>query len=77
MENKYYVTQEQLADIEHYRRMFDYTADQILDLCNGEKDDVVYGFELGRVYSHLKDHFMNMFELTNTIRDQKIENGKQ
>lgn len=72
MEKKYFITQEQLENIEHYKRMFELNADYIKDLCNGEKDDIVYGFELGRMHSHLRDCFMNMMDLENEIRNQKI-----
>ncbi len=72
MERKYLITQEQLEQIEHYKRMFELNADLVRDLCNSEKDDVVYGFELGKMYSHLRDCFMEMMELESEIRNQKV-----
>lgn len=75
MENgNYYITQEQLETIEHYKRMFELNAETIQQLCNSEKDDVVYGFELGKMYSHLRDCFVNMMELEDEIRRQQITN---
>lgn len=74
MNNKYLITQEQLGEIEHYRRMFELNADIIKDLCSSEKDDIVYGFELGQMHSHLKDCQMEMMKLESEIRDQKINN---
>lgn len=73
----YYITQEQLETIEHYKRMFELNAATIQQLCNSEKDDVVYGFELGKVHSHLRDCFINMMELEDEIRKQQItDKGK-
>jgi hypothetical protein len=73
MENKYLITQEQLETIEHYRNMFELNADYILDLCSGEKDDITYGFELGKIHSHLRDCYDKMIKLENLIRSQKHE----
>jgi len=72
MERKYLITQEQLEQIEHYKRMFELNADLVRDLCNSEKDDIVYGFELGKMHSHLRNCFMEMMELESEIRNQKI-----
>jgi hypothetical protein len=72
MERKYLITQEQLEQIEHYKRMFELNANLVRDVCNSEKDDIVYGFELGKMYSHLRDCFMEMMELENEIRNQKV-----
>lgn len=71
MERKYLITQDQLEQIEHYKRMFELNADLVRDLCNSEKDDVVYGFELGKMHSHLRDCFIGMMELESEIRNQK------
>ena len=72
MEPKYLITQEQLEQIEHYKRMFELNADLVKDLCNSEKDDVVYGFELGKMHSHLRDCFIEMMDLENEIINQKV-----
>ena len=72
MEQKYLITQEQLEIIEHHKRMFSYNADLLRDLCNEEKDDIVYGFELGMMHSHLRDCFVKMMELESEIRNQKV-----
>lgn len=70
---KYYITQEQLESIEHLKRMFELNADRVQELCNSEKDDIVYGFELGGMHSHLRDCFVNMMQLEDQIRQQEIE----
>ena len=67
--SKYLITQEQLEQIEHFKRMFAHNADLIQDLCSGEKDDVVYGFALGEIHSHLRQCFMDMMELEGEIRE--------
>ncbi len=74
---KYYVTQEQLESIDHFKRMFELNADTIRQLCSSEKDDVVYGFELGGIHSHLRDCFIEMFDLEGEIRKQTIENQNE
>ena len=76
MERKYLITQEQLEAIEHYKRMFESNAERVECLCNGEKDDIVYGFELGKIHSHLRDCFIEMMELEGEIRNQKVVDVK-
>lgn len=69
-ENTYNISQKQLDDINYFQRMFQLNAETIQELCNSEKDDVVYGFELGRMHSHLKKCYMEMLELEGDIREQ-------
>ena len=69
-ETKYYITQEQLEDIEHYKRMFEHNAEAIQYLCSVERDDIVYGFELGQIYTHLRECYIKMMELEGQIRQQ-------
>ena len=52
------------------QQMFRLHADSIKDLCSSEKDDVVYGFQLGETYTYLNKHFIEMMELTDEIRKQ-------
>jgi hypothetical protein len=73
---KYYVTPEQLESIEHYKRMFELNAETIRQLCSSEKDDVVYGFELGQIHSHMRDCFIEMYDLTGEIRKQIAKDGE-
>lgn len=74
--NNYFITEEQLETIDHNRRMFDLNAERIQELCVSEKDDIVYGFELGQIHSHLRECFMDMFELDNEIRNQQYKEPK-
>lgn len=69
-EKKYFITEEQLETIKHYGEMFSRNADRIQELCNTEQFDIVYGFELGQMYSHLKDCFINMSDLEDEIKKQ-------
>lgn len=71
MKRTYIITQEQLEQIEHYKRMFELNANLVRDLCDSEKDDIVYGFELGKMHSHLRDCFIEMMELEDQIRNQE------
>lgn len=73
MDKKYFITSDQLDTLEHYKRMFSVNADVIKELCNSEKDDIVYGFELGEMHSHLRQCFMEMMELHSKILDQEIK----
>jgi hypothetical protein len=72
MERKYLITQEQFEQIQHYMRMFQLNSELISDICSSEKDDVVYGFELGKMYSNLRDCFVEMMELEGKIRNQEF-----
>lgn len=67
-EIKLVITKEQLETIEHYQRMFNHNADRVQDLCREEQDDVVYGFELGKIHSHLQDCHLEMMNLIDDIR---------
>jgi hypothetical protein len=69
---KYLITQEQIEKLEHFKRMFELNAELIKDLCGEEKDDVVYGFELGKMHSHLRQCFIGMIELESEIRMQNF-----
>jgi hypothetical protein len=71
MEKTYQITREQFEQIRHFKTMFELNADYIADLCSSEKSDIVYGFELGKIYGYLREHFSNMMVLEEEI----IENN--
>jgi hypothetical protein len=73
---KYYLTQEQFDLLEHYKRMFELNAETIRDLCSSEKTDIVYGFELGQTYNHLRECFSEMYGLCDNIQKQIINKRK-
>ena len=70
MENKYYITEEQFKEIEHYRDMFELNAERIQSLCKTERDDIVYGFELGITHTMLRENVIGMLELESEIKSQ-------
>lgn len=66
----YLITQEQIEKLEHLKRMFEFNAELINDLCRHEKDNfelVVYG---GKMHSHLRQCFIEMMELESEIISQ-------
>ncbi len=69
---KYLINEEQLRLIGHYCRMFDVNSDLVKDLCSGEKDNIVYGFELGQMYSHLRECYLEMMDLEREIKEQEV-----
>jgi len=71
MEAEFIITKEQVRDLEHYTEMFKMNAEYIQGLCSSEKDDIVYGYELGKMHSHLLQCFMEMQELTISIKNNK------
>ncbi len=73
---EFYLTEEQIQKMEHFERMFEYNADKINDLCGDESPDIVYGFELGKIHSHLIKCFDEMETFIIDIKKQTIENEK-
>lgn len=71
-ETKYLITQDQLHAINYSKDMFELNAKSINSLCSSEKEDIVYGFELGQRYTHLMDCFIEMMELVSAIEKQKF-----
>ena len=69
---RYKITQEQFELLQHFKRMFELNAENIKELCSGEKSDIAYGFELGRIYASNRDFFIQSMELEIEIRNQEI-----
>ena len=44
-----------------------------ITFCRSEKDDIVYGFELGGMHSHMRQCFMGMMELESAIEKQELQ----
>ena len=72
-ELQYLIKQEQLDEISHYKEMFELNAQYIKELCSSEKDDIVYGYELGKMYAHLRECFVRMMDLESNIRNQVVK----
>jgi hypothetical protein len=69
----YQITEEQYETILHTTKTLEFTADTIKDLCNGEKDDIVYGFELGQIFRNLRNWLPELLELEENLNRQKRE----
>ena len=50
--------------------MFEVNAEIVQELCRSESDDIVYGFNLGKMHSHLRQCFIEMMELESEIKSQ-------
>ena len=74
MENNYYITDDQLRFLEHYKTMFDMIANDIKGLPTKENTDMEHGFELVRIYTTLRDQHLSMLSLTTDIGYQRIKN---
>lgn len=75
MENRYYITKEQLRFIDHFERMFDSISTDVKQLGIEEKSDVEIGFELGRIYANLRDQHLAAVGITTAIRSQELPNS--
>jgi len=64
----YLITEKQLEKLEDFERMLDVNAEIISVLCSEEKDDIVYGFELGKIHSDLRQCYIDMMDLKSEIR---------
>ena len=73
MEQKYYITEDQFESIIHFKSMFEIHAETIEKLCQSGKDDIVYGFELGRIHHHLRECFIDMMKFEDSIRSQAFD----
>lgn len=70
MKEKYYITQDQLESLILYRRGIEMSAERIANLCSSEKADMVYGFELGKIHSQIRDSFCGILDLEYAIGQQ-------
>jgi hypothetical protein len=78
MENKYYITNNQLRDLSHFQQIFDRTSENIKQLCLEDKHDIEMGFELGKIYHTLRDQHLYMLSLLTDVKNQsqEINNNK-
>lgn len=44
-------------------------AEDILNLCSDKRPDIVYGFELGQIYKHLRACFLEMAKIKRHAED--------
>jgi len=71
--DRYLIDDEQLYRITHYKDMFELNANEIKALCDDEKSDIVYGFELGQIFSNLRKCFIEMMQLEREIQLQRVK----
>ena len=77
MTKKYFITCEQLEEIEHYKNMFELYAEKIDALCQQEVADITVGFELGRLHYQLRETFINIMEFKTAIDIQNLKEEKE
>lgn len=65
---EYKITEEQFEQLTYFKRMFEFNAQLVEDVCKEEKRDIEYGFELGKIHSNLRKHFIDMEEFENEIK---------
>ena len=63
----YTLTQEQLEQLDYFRRMLEVNADRIQKLCSEEGSDISYGFELGKIHADMQDNRFEFMELLSKI----------
>ena len=71
--NKKYLTEEQLDEIKHCQELIRDINDNIDKLCDSEKDDIVYGYQLGKISEFLSDCHYKLHTTTIDINKQDIE----
>lgn len=65
----YEITDDQLDQLKYIRDQIDFHLDNIKELCTCERPDINYGFELGKMYSHLRtDLYIPLSDLLADIR---------
>lgn len=72
METEYKMTEKQIEDFEHIQSMVNDNAENLRFLCNQERSDIEYGFEIGNIYSHLKKLYTEMDNLITSIYQQPL-----
>lgn len=77
MKKEYRITKDQLRRFIHYAEYFDMIAESIRELCSSEKDDIVYGYELGKLYYHLKEYAQGIremeYDIEHEIGDENLD----
>lgn len=68
----YKITKEQLDTLERIREVLMYDRDNINKLCTSQRDEIVYGFELGKLYSSISRVHLELIEITSDISDQEL-----
>ena len=72
METEYKITEKQIEVFQHIQSMVNENAENLRVLCNQERSDIEYGFELGNMYSHFKQLYVEFDNLITTIYQQPL-----
>lgn len=64
---EYKITEEHLYSIKRLNEIIRHQSDAIIGLCKEERPDIVYGFELGNIYSSLTEGLGIVMELYEEI----------
>lgn len=71
MEN-YTITGDQLFKLGMIAHEINVSRQNLEELCASERDDIVYGFELGKIHANLQKLYNTLFHLENEI-GQKLK----
>ena len=63
------ITERELGEFENFKDELENISHSLLTLCNSEKSDISYGFELGKIYVQLLHLKVKIYELETQIRD--------
>ena len=69
MENKYNLSEAQLSEIENYSDVFSDIETEIYNIKKLDEIDVLYGFELGKVFRTIKNIYDNESYFIDKIKD--------
>ena len=67
-----YITSEQIYDLQIFGNHIDLARQDLEELCRAERDDIVYGFELGKIHGNLKKLHDKLFYLKKEIEKQNV-----
>lgn len=70
-EKEYHISKKQLEELEYIKGVFSSQAENIKELCSAEREDIVYGYELGQIQSTIKTFELDFNDLIKQIKVQK------
>lgn len=73
MTKKYFITEEQLAEIEALRKEFINIADRLEEAGNRKIPRQQMGFICGKIYSYARKSIVKTYDLINNISNQEID----
>ena len=73
---KYYLTEEQLEILHNLKSRTETTSDDLKEVCSKENPDINIGFKMGTIYSNVRAQFIDMWDLVDSIKQQKLDESK-